>query len=148
MSDSTQAASVHFGLDGMDEAEVRSRLERHAPPLAPSEALVRVDTYELSIPLEQDEGDEEVFEAYRRMAREWNVAEPPPLASHRPVLGRAITFAKRLLRRLIAFEVEPPLERQARFNRAALDLIGLLLAEIQRLRRRVRELEERGEGDG
>ena len=38
-------------------------------------------------------------------------------------------------------EVEPALARQARFNRAVLDLIGLLLAEIGRLRRRLREVD-------
>lgn len=133
---------LRLGLDGLTESVVLERLAaRAAAGRLDGARRAAVDGYRLKVPLEQDEDDEEIFEAYRRLARDWNVAEAAPIVSHRRWVGPWIVRAKRFVRRAVAFEVEPALARQARFNRAVLDLIGLLLAEIGRLRGRLRDLE-------
>ncbi len=143
MSNAASARTpVSIGTVGVDPADALARLERVHAIAAPSAAyLARVDGYELRIPLEQGPEDEALFEAYRRMLRLWNVAEAPPIASHRRVVGPLLVAAKKLARRILAFELDPFFERQASFNRAVLDLVRILIADLGRLRRRVRELE-------
>ncbi len=132
-----------IGTVGLAADEAAARVESFLEAgREASERLAAVDAYRLRIPLEQGPEDEALFEAYRRMLRLWNVAEQPPIASHRRVVGPVIVRVKRLVRRALAFELEPTLERQARFNHAALALVRFLLAEVGRLRRRVRELED------
>lgn len=143
MSEAGGARSpVSIGTVGLDPADALTRLERvHALPAPNPAHLARVDGYALRIPLEQGPEDEALFDAYRRMLRLWNVAEVPPIASHRRVVGPVLVAAKKLTRRILAFELDPFFERQASFNRAVLDLIRVLIADLGRLRRRVRELE-------
>lgn len=134
---------VSIGTTGLAPDEALARLEAlEAARGEPNGRLAAVDAYRLRIPLEQGPEDEALFDAYRRMLRLWNVAEHPPITSHRRIVGPLVVRAKRLVRRALAFELEPMLERQASFNHAALALVRFLLAEIGRLRRRVRELEE------
>lgn len=134
--------SVSIGTAGLGAEEVATRLDALIASKAdPTGRLAAVDSYRLRVPLEQGPEDEALFEAYRRMLRLWNVAEQPPIASHRRLVGPLLVFAKRLVRRALAFELEPMLARQASFNQAALALVRFLLAELGRLRRRVRELE-------
>lgn len=141
---SAPVPAVRIGVDGMDESVALERLAAiGARAGLDPDRRAAVDRYRLDPPLEQDDGDEQLFEAYRELARSWDVAQPVPYASHRPLLGPWIVRAKRLVARAIAFRVDPALERQARFNRAVLLLVGIVLEEIGSLRRRVRELEAR-----
>lgn len=136
-------AAVSIGTIGLRSEEALARLEALMGSGDAIDAkLAAVDAYRLRIPLEQGPEDEALFEAYRRMLRLWNVAERPPIASHRRTIGPILVLAKRAVRRALAFELEPMLERQAGFNQAALALVRILLAEIGRLRTRVRELEK------
>jgi len=58
-----------------------------------------------------------------------------PLRSTRPVVGGAIVFGKRVVRRLLAWYVAPIAQDQTRFNLA-------ILRELRALERRVARLEE------
>jgi hypothetical protein len=61
-----------------------------------------------------------------------------PLRSTRPVLGGAIVFGKRAVRRLLAWYVAPIAQDQTRFNVA-------VLRELRRLEDRVARLEKPAE---
>jgi hypothetical protein len=64
-----------------------------------------------------------------------------PLRSTRPVVGPAVVFGKRALRRLLSWYVHPAVHDQNRFNLA-------LLRELRDLQARLERLERRAEGDG
>ncbi len=142
MSAALDPLPVEIGADGITAGEARNRLAAVLGG-APFDAAwrARIESVELRVPMEQGPGDDALFEAYRRLLRLWNVAEPPPIASHRRFVGPLLVMLKRLTRRLLAFEIDPFFARQASFNRAVLDLVRVLLAEIGRLRRKVSELE-------
>jgi hypothetical protein len=53
--------------------------------------------------------------------------------SARPVIGAAVRFAKRAIRRLVRWYVKPMMEQQTRFNHAVLDLIEKLRVHNERL---------------
>jgi hypothetical protein len=53
--------------------------------------------------------------------------------SARPVVGPAVRFGKRALRRLLRWYVKPIMEQQTRFNHAALDLVEKLRVQNERL---------------
>ncbi len=65
-----------------------------------------------------------------------------PSGSDRPVVGPAIRFAKRVVRRGLRWYVTPIMEQQSRFNHSLLDLVERLRLENERLRA---ELETRVE---
>lgn len=58
-----------------------------------------------------------------------------PLRSDRPVVGPAVVFSKRVLRRLLSWYVHPPVEDQNRFNLALLRELRSLEARLERLER-------------
>ncbi len=60
--------------------------------------------------------------------------------SDRPVVGRAIRFAKRAMRRSLRWYVTPMWEQQNRFNQALLDLIEALRLQTENLRSELDEL--------
>jgi hypothetical protein len=70
-------------------------------------------------------------------------AEPPealaivetsrPLRSTRPLVGPAVVFGKRALRRLLSWYVHPPVADQNRFNLAVLRELRSLEARLERL---------------
>ncbi|MGA8016323.1 MAG: hypothetical protein WCB85_10445 [Candidatus Dormiibacterota bacterium] len=62
-----------------------------------------------------------------------------PIRSTQPVVGGAVVFAKRALRRLISWYVAPIARDQTRFNLA-------ILRELRSLERRVARLEEPAQG--
>jgi hypothetical protein len=64
-----------------------------------------------------------------------------PLRSTRPVVGPAVVFGKRALRRLLSWYVHPAVHDQNRFNLA-------LLRELRDLQARLERLERQAEGDG
>lgn len=53
--------------------------------------------------------------------------------SARPVVGAAVRFSKRAVRRLLRWYVKPMMEQQTRFNHAAIDLIEKLRLQNERL---------------
>lgn len=53
--------------------------------------------------------------------------------SDRPVVGSAVRFGKRLLRRSLRWYLEPMMEQQSRFNHATLDAIEQLRLRVNRL---------------
>ena len=60
--------------------------------------------------------------------------------SDRPVVGRAIRFAKRAVRRMLRWYVKPMWEQQSRFNHAVLDLLETLRLQNENLRSELDEL--------
>jgi len=64
-----------------------------------------------------------------------------PLRSNRPVVGPAVVFGKRALRRLLSWYVHPAVHDQNRFNLA-------LLRELRSLEARLERLERLADGDG
>ena len=60
--------------------------------------------------------------------------------SNRPVVGPAIVFAKRVVRRGLRWYVGPMFEQQSNFNHAVLDLIERAKLENERLRNEVARL--------
>lgn len=63
-----------------------------------------------------------------------------PSGSDRPVIGTAIRFGKRVVRRGLRWYAKPPWDQQARFNHALLDLIEKLRLQNERLRNEVDDL--------
>jgi hypothetical protein len=62
-----------------------------------------------------------------------------PLRSNRPVVGPAVVFGKRALRRLLSWYVHPAVHDQNRFNLAMLRELRSLEARLDRLERLVRD---------
>ena len=58
-----------------------------------------------------------------------------PLRSTRPVVGHAVVFGKRALRRLLSWYVHPAVHDQNRFNLALLRDLRALEARLERLER-------------
>jgi hypothetical protein len=67
-----------------------------------------------------------------------------PLRSTRPLVGPAVVFGKRALRRLLSWYVHPPVADQNRFNLAVLRELRSLEARLERLE----ALAAGGEGTG
>jgi hypothetical protein len=65
-----------------------------------------------------------------------------PSGSDRPVVGPAIRFTKRAVRRALRWYVAPIMEQQTRFNQAVLDLIEKLRLENENLRTVLASLRE------
>jgi hypothetical protein len=93
------------------------------------------------------EGDAELGIA--RLRRAAQITAEVPSGSARPVIGPAIRFAKRVVRRLLRWYVTPVTEQQTRFNHASLDLVERLRTrnekletEVELLRARVDKLAE------
>ncbi len=70
-----------------------------------------------------------------------------PSGSSRPVIGPAIRFGKRVVRRGLRWYLGPVAEQQSRFNNAMLDLVERLRLENERLRNEL-ELERATRDDG
>ncbi len=64
-----------------------------------------------------------------------------PSGSDRPVIGPAIRFGKRAVRRSLRWYAAPPWEQQNRFNHALLDLVETLRLQNERLRNQVEDLQ-------
>lgn len=77
------------------------------------------------------EGDREVNVA--RMRQRADIETGFHSGSDRPVVGPAIRFAKRLVRRSLRWYLEPMMEQQSRFNHATLDAIEQLRLRVNRL---------------
>ncbi len=68
--------------------------------------------------------------------------------SARPVIGRAIVFAKRIVRPGLRWYLKPPFDQQATFNHSVLDLFERMRLENERLRREFEQLREAVEAAG
>jgi hypothetical protein len=70
-----------------------------------------------------------------------------PSGSDRPVVGPAIRFTKRAVRRSLRWYVAPIMEQQSRFNQALLDLIEKLRLQNENLRNELESLREEKRAD-
>jgi SAM-dependent methyltransferase len=68
-----------------------------------------------------------------RLHQQADVVVEFPSGSARPVVGPAIRFAKRLVRRGLRWYVGPIMAHQSRFNHAVLDVAERLVAETEKL---------------
>ena len=81
------------------------------------------------------EGDDDLGIALLRGPADISIELPS--GSDRPVVGPAIRFAKRLVRRGLRWYVAPIMEQQTRFNHSLLDMLERLRLENERLRAEV-----------
>ena len=70
-----------------------------------------------------------------------------PSGSDRLVIGPAIRFSKRLVRRALRWYVAPIMAQQSRFNHSLLDLVERLRLENERLRTEVESQIHDGQDD-
>jgi hypothetical protein len=87
------------------------------------------------------EGDDEVPVGTVRAGADISIEFPS--GSARPVVGPAILFAKRLVRRGLRWYLAPVVEEQSRFNHSVLDLLESLRLQQERLRSDLDDLRER-----
>jgi hypothetical protein len=87
------------------------------------------------------EGDDDIGIALLRGPADIEIELPS--GSDRPVIGPAIRFGKRLVRRGLRWYVAPIMAQQSRFNHSLLDVVERLRLENERLRN---ELESRAHG--
>jgi hypothetical protein len=87
------------------------------------------------------EGDDEVPVGTVRAGADISIEFPS--GSARPVVGPAILFAKRLVRRGLRWYLAPVVEEQSRFNHSVLDLLEGLRLQQERLRSDLDDLRER-----
>lgn len=77
------------------------------------------------------------------------VLEEPPTTSAKPVIGRAVTLWRKMVKHLaLAWYLRPVLGQQNDFNEAASRRIAELNSAVERLERRLSTLEGRDRGDG
>lgn len=81
------------------------------------------------------EGDDEIGIALLRGPA--NIQVELPSGSDRLIVGPAVRFAKRIVRRGLRWYVAPIMLQQSRFNHSLLDLIERLRLENERLRTEV-----------
>ena len=94
------------------------------------------------------EGDDEIGIA--RLRTPATVAIEFPSGSARPVVGPAVRFAKRVVRRGLRWYVKPIIDQQNRFNHAVLDLAERLRLQNEQLRNEldaIRPAEVDGDAD-
>lgn len=89
------------------------------------------------------EGDDEVPVGVVRTQADINIEFPS--GSARPVVGPAILFAKRVVRRSLRWYIAPIVKEQSRFNHQVLDLIESLRLQQEKLRADVDDLIERAD---
>ena len=77
------------------------------------------------------------------------VLEEPPNVSARPFFGPVITLWRRVVKRLaLAWYLRPVLGQQNDFNQAVARRLADLVAEVERLERRLQTLESDSSGNG
>jgi len=92
------------------------------------------------------EGDDDLGIALLRGPADIQVELPS--GSDRPVVGPAIRFAKRVVRRGLRWYVAPIMMQQTRFNHSLLDLVERLRLENERLRSEVESLVDDAKDQG
>lgn len=86
------------------------------------------------------EGDEEVPVGVVRSKADISIDSPS--GSARPVIGPAILFGKRVVRRGLRWYMAPIVEEQSRFNHSMLDLVESLRLQQEQLRADLDDLRE------
>lgn len=89
------------------------------------------------------EGDDEVPVGVVRGQADISIEFPS--GSARPVVGPAILFAKRVVRRSLRWYLAPIVKEQSRFNHQVLDLLESLRLQQEKLRADVDDLIERAD---
>jgi hypothetical protein len=86
------------------------------------------------------EGDDEVPVGTVRAKADISIEFPS--GSGRPVIGPAILFGKRVVRRGLRWYLAPIIDEQSRFNHSVLDLVESLRLQQERLRADLDDLRE------
>jgi hypothetical protein len=87
------------------------------------------------------EGDDEVPVGTVRAKADISIEFPS--GSARPVIGPAILFGKRVVRRGLRWYLAPIIEEQSRFNHSVLDLVEALRLQQERMRADLDDLRDR-----
>ena len=87
------------------------------------------------------EGDDEVPVGVVRAQADIGIDFPS--GSARPVIGPAILFAKRVVRRSLRWYIAPIVKEQSRFNHHVLDLVESLRWQQEKMRGDLEDLRER-----
>ena len=87
------------------------------------------------------EGDDEVPVGVVRTQADIGIEFPS--GSARPVVGPAILFAKRVVRRSLRWYIAPIVKEQSRFNHHMLDLVESLRWQQEKMRSDLDDLRER-----
>ncbi len=87
------------------------------------------------------EGDDEVPVGVVRTQADIGIEFPS--GSARPVIGPAILFAKRVVRRSLRWYIAPIVKEQSRFNHQMLDLVESLRWQQEKMRGDLDDLRER-----
>ena len=110
-------------------ARVQERLaDRRARGIVQPEEVERVSRETLHT----FEGADRASEIFRRCCVTWEVDRLIPITSHRPGIGPVLVAVKRVVRRMLRFQLEPHLSRQRDFNWNLLLLLRELLERERR----------------
>ena len=129
MPEPTPSFRINGERGGGAWARVQDRLaDRRARGILQADEVDRV-TREA---LHTFDGDDVASEIFRRCCVTWEVDRLMPITSHRPVIGPVLVAVKRVVRRLLRFQLEPHLSRQRDFNWNLLLLLRELLERERR----------------
>jgi len=129
MSEPTPSFRIHGENGGGAWARVQERLaDRRARGILQTDEVDRVSREALHT----FDGDDAASEIFRRCCVTWEVDRVTPITSHRPVIGPVLVAVKRVVRRLLRFQLEPHLSRQRDFNWNLLLLLRELLERERR----------------
>ena len=110
-------------------ARVQERLaDRRARGILQSDEVERVSHASLQV----FDGADAASEIFRRCCVTWEVDRLAPITSHRSMIGPVLVTVKRVVRRLLRFQLEPHLSRQRDFNWNLLLLLRELLERERR----------------
>jgi len=84
-----------------------------------------------------------LWQTVEEVNRHWSVNSNLPIASTVPGLGAVLIYAKRIVRRLLRWYIDPLVEQQNRFNSAAASALVEVFAHHERLMRDRVLLDER-----
>lgn len=90
-----------------------------APDVLISRVRQRLGKETQTVALEPLKDAKVLVDDAQHLQSRWAVGDAGPLSSHRPVLGRGIVFAKKVIRKLVRWYVEPNWARQSDFNQHA-----------------------------
>jgi hypothetical protein len=109
------------------EERIRARIaDRFARGILTAEEVERVARARVVL----FEPGDPASEAFRRCCTVWDLGRPAPVVSHRRGIGPLIVAAKRVVARMLRFQIEPLVVRQSEFNR---NLLALLREILRRL---------------
>lgn len=117
-------------------AELREQVRQRRAKLGPEAGgLHDASGYDLSLA--------ELRAVVQDISDNWSVSAHLPVMWHTPVIGRLVSYAKRAMRLLLRWYINPVVEQQNNFNEAVARAIVQLAAYQDRLRREWQLADER-----